>query len=76
MNPRYKLTILKKEIDFQSLVGYIGGYIGIFLGFALAQIPDTIAGAITVGKSVYTHLYQENPTHAVPIQQIQESRSN
>jgi hypothetical protein len=58
LNPRYKLTIQKKEIDFQILVGYIGGYIGLFLGFALAQIPDTIIGALKIGRSVYVRIFQ------------------
>ena len=30
----YRAIIQKKEVDFQTLIGYIGGYIGIFTGFA------------------------------------------
>ena len=42
LNPRFKIIIQKKEVDLQTLVGYVGGYIGIFTGFALAQIPDIL----------------------------------
>ena len=31
-----------RDIDFNGLVGYIGGYIGLFLGYSLLQIPDLI----------------------------------
>ena len=31
-----------REIDFNGLVGYIGGYIGLFLGYSFLQIPDLI----------------------------------
>ena len=40
--PNYQLTIYKQEVDFQSLVGYVGGYIGIFTGFALFHVPDIV----------------------------------
>ena len=31
-----------REIDWNGLVGLIGGYIGLFLGYSLLQIPDLI----------------------------------
>jgi hypothetical protein len=31
-----------REIDLNGLVGYIGGYIGLFLGYSILQIPDLI----------------------------------
>ena len=31
-----------REIDFNGLVGYIGGYVGLFLGYNLLQIPDLV----------------------------------
>ena len=40
--PNYQLTVYKQEVDFQSLVGYVGGYIGIFTGFALFHVPDIV----------------------------------
>ena len=42
LNPRFRVISQEKEVDFQTLIGYIGGYIGIFTGFALIQIPDFI----------------------------------
>ena len=45
MKMRFKITVQKREVDFQSLVGYVGGYVGIFLGVALAQIPELIIDA-------------------------------
>ena len=42
LSPRFKLIVQKKEVDFQALVGYVGGYIGILMGFAIAQIPEMI----------------------------------
>ena len=31
-----------RAIDFQALIGNIGGYIGLLLGYSLLQIPDLI----------------------------------
>ena len=36
MYPHYR------AIDLNGLVGYIGAYIGLFLGYSLLQIPDLI----------------------------------
>ena len=33
---------LFQAIDFHALMGYIGGYIGLFLGYALLQLPECI----------------------------------
>ena len=49
-NSRFKALIQKKEVDFQCLVGYVGGYLGMFTGFAITQIPDTILGIIRFFK--------------------------
>ena len=29
-------------MDVHGLIGYIGGYIGLFVGYSVLQIPDTI----------------------------------
>jgi hypothetical protein len=50
LNPRFKVILQKKDVDLQALIGYIGGYIGIFTGFAIAQIPDLIFSASVVAK--------------------------
>ena len=43
LKPHYHVTVYKKEVDLQSLVGYVGGYVGLFMGFALFHIPDNIS---------------------------------
>ena len=47
---QYKAIVQKKAVDFQSLIGYIGGYIGIFTGFALAQAPDLIVTIVMFAR--------------------------
>ena len=50
LNPRFKVIVQRKDVDFQTLVGYIGGYIGIFTGFAITQIPDYIHSVTIIVK--------------------------
>ena len=49
LNHRFKDTIQQKEVDIQTLIGYIGGYIGILTGFSLIQIPQIM---MTISKHV------------------------
>lgn len=42
LSSRFKKTIAKEEVDFQSLIGYVGGYVGLIMGFAIAQIPEIL----------------------------------
>ena len=53
LNNRFKLIVQKKEVDFQTLVGYVGGYIGIFIGFALVQIPEILLDTFLFVKKMY-----------------------
>ena len=58
LNPRFKVIVQRKDVDFQTLVGYIGGYIGIFTGFAITQIPDYIHSVtISVKRWLQFHRY-------------------
>ena len=41
-NDRYKEIKYTRAFGFESLVGNVGGYIGLFLGFAIWQLPDAI----------------------------------
>ena len=41
-SPDYREIKHTQEFNLESLIGNIGGYIGLFLGFALWQIPDVI----------------------------------
>ena len=36
------INLCSRAIDIQALVGNIGGYIGLFLGYSILQIPDFI----------------------------------
>ena len=36
------LLLCNRKIDIQGLIGYIGGYIGLCLGYSFLQIPDFI----------------------------------
>ena len=55
LTPRFKLITHQKEVDFQTLVGYVGGYIGILLGFALVQLPDAILSMWLVLRKLFHH---------------------
>ena len=41
-SPDYREIKHIQDFNFESLIGNIGGYIGLFLGFAFWQIPDVI----------------------------------
>ena len=49
-SPTYKEIIQVKAYDEESLLGYVGGYIGMFLGISLLQIPDIIKTTYKTGK--------------------------
>ena len=40
--PRFKEIKQVKSYDPQSLVGNAGGYIGLFLGWSIVQIPEVV----------------------------------
>ena len=52
-NDGFTLTVSKKAMDFESLVGYIGGYVGLFAGFAVAEIPGMLNNGIAGIKWLY-----------------------
>ena len=70
LNYRFKKIITKKEIDFQSLVGYIGGYIGMFMGFALAQVPEVIYTSFKCAKKLCPRICGKTSTNVVSAQAI------
>ena len=39
---KFKEIVQIKEIDLNALIGYIGGYIGLILGYSILQIPEYI----------------------------------
>ena len=36
------MQLIFRAIDIQALIGTIGGYIGLFLGYSILQIPNTL----------------------------------
>ena len=59
LNPRFTITMQKKKVDFQNLVGYVGGYIGLFMGLALFQLPDTFVDLTNLGKKFVAYVYKK-----------------
>ena len=41
-NQKFKEVEQTQKIDLNGLIGYIGGYIGLILGYSILQIPDLI----------------------------------
>ena len=55
-DPKFKEIIQKRAIDIQGLVGYMGGYIGLFLGYSIIQIPDFISPFMTKCRNYFTDM--------------------
>ena len=45
MREQYLETTNDEDFDFEMVWSCIGGYIGIFLGYSLAQLPEVIVEA-------------------------------
>ena len=43
-----KTIVQSKEVDIHSLIGNVGGYLGLFMGYAIVQIPSVVF-------SIYDH---------------------
>ena len=41
-NERYREIRYTQKFDIESLIGNVGGYIGLFLGLAIWQLPDLV----------------------------------
>ena len=52
LNNRFTKTVNKRKIDINSLIGYVGGYIGICTGIALAQVPEILVTVAICTKEV------------------------
>ena len=61
LNNRFVKTVSKRKIDIQSLVGYIGGYIGICTGLALAQVPEILVTIAACTKRFWKNLNKKQP---------------
>ena len=43
-----------RAIDVNSLFGYMGGYVGVLLGYSVLQTPDLLLEAIETVRRFYT----------------------
>ena len=50
-HPTFKYIEHIKAFDAQSLIGNSGGYLGLFLGYALIQLPNAISALLSFFKN-------------------------
>ena len=76
--PKYKITNNKRNINYvflnfrdisiNGLIGIIGGYIGLFLGYSIVQIPDIISTPIQNWKlKFFLRVNKENVNSGVSL---------
>ena len=64
LDPAVKTTINKREMDIQSFVAYAGGYIGLFMGFSLAEIPEVLFVTVFYYRKFKNHFVRKDMTEA------------
>ena len=52
-NGKYKEIVHIRSFDVESLIGNMGGYVGLFLGFAIWQAPDAIELVFKSAKRIF-----------------------
>ena len=62
-----------RAIDVQALVGNIGGYIGLFLGYCFLQIPDLLHRCFGLIKKWHLHL-SSNDSQATLVREVIEAK--
>ena len=75
LNNRFTIKINKKEMNFESLVGYIGGYVGLFVGFAVTEIPEILSNGVVGMKELYILLSQAYARNGVRIETMRSART-
>ena len=45
-----------RAMDVNGLIGYIGGYIGLFVGYSILQMPDTMLMLIKYCRNCYSKI--------------------
>ena len=45
-----------RAMDVNGLIGYIGGYIGLFVGYSILQMPDTMLMLIKNCRNCYSKI--------------------
>ena len=76
VHTRFKKIVQKKDISFNSLIGNAGGYVGLFLGFALLQLPEMVFAAFIYIKELILQGINQNrekkETVLVEIENVEE----
>ena len=67
LDPAVKTTINKREMDIQSFVAYAGGYIGLFMGFSLAEIPEVLFFTLFYYRKLKKHFVRQDIIEVKPI---------
>ena len=60
LQTEFRETIQTRAYTLEGLVGNTGGYIGLFLGYALSQLPTSVASLLTYFKTL---LLRERTLH-------------
>ena len=50
----YPFLQFYRAVDVHSLLGYVGGYVGLLLGFSIVQIPEFLLLAFKRMKTIYS----------------------
>ena len=67
-NAFYESITFYRAIDVHSLMGYIGGYVGLLLGFSVLQIPEILLAAFDKARKF--HLDMLDVQQIVTIDQL------
>ena len=59
--------IIYRAIDFNALIGTIGGYIGLFLGYSILQIPDFLTQMATNVSMIWSKRKHKRKVEPLPI---------
>ena len=51
-----KIHLYYRAMDVNGLIGYIGGYIGLFVGDSILQMPDTMLMFIKNCRNCYSKI--------------------
>ena len=80
VDAKYREILRVRAFDVQSMLGNIGGYIGIFIGYALLNIPDALMRLVRRGGLGTRHGNKEESgvknRHDDPEKGLEESNNS
>ena len=56
---RISVHFISRAMNINGLIGYIGGYIGLFVGYSILQIPNTLFELTRKCKKYYSKIKKE-----------------